>query len=123
MKIARLDRSLARSGQTVILQRTIGTTNQARITATMKAHVRGYQPQDLLQGITQGDRKVIISPTDIIKSQWPGGQAGVLSGDQRVPRKGDAIIVAGRECAIQNAAPIYLDGTSDLIRIDIQVRG
>jgi hypothetical protein len=123
LKIARLDRSLAKSGQTVILQRIIGTVNQARSVVTLKAHVRSYDGVQLQGGIVQGDRRVIISPTEIIANNWPGGLSGNRVDDPRVPRRGDSIIIAGRECAVLNGAPIYLDGTSDLVRIDIQVRG
>lgn len=119
-----LDRKLRSRGQDVILRRITGTTNQANVDCTCRALVRGYRADELAGGIIQGDSLVILSATDIIAAQWPGGQAvtsppGV--NDPRVPRKGDKVIVEGRIRNVEAADPIYVAG--DLHRINLQVRG
>lgn len=59
--IAMLDRQLAAHGQTVILRRGNTTTGQA----TMKAFVRGVKAEDMVGEVTQTDRKVVLSPSDL----------------------------------------------------------
>jgi hypothetical protein len=39
----------------------------------------------------------------------------------RVPRKGDKIIIEGRERNIEAAAPFYING--ELVRLELQCRG
>lgn len=119
-----LDRSLARSGEDIILRRTVGTTNQINIDVGCRAKVRGYQPQELVGSIIQGDSLVIISPTQIERAQWPGGRPIKSTPDltdPRVPRNSDAVIIAGRQRSVQAATPFYVDG--ELVRIEMQVRG
>lgn len=122
--IASLDRQLAAIGEDVILRRTIGTANQVNIDVVCRAFVRGYEPKELVGSIVQGDSQVTISPTQINRAQWPGGQpvtSPPSATDPRVPRKGDKMIVAGKPRNVEAAAPIYLAG--ELVRIDLQVKG
>lgn len=122
--ISALDRCLARAGQDVILRRPVGTTSQSFTDAAVRAFVRGYEPSELAGDIQQGDSRVILSPTHLAASQWPGGQAvssPPTSLDVRIPRAGDRVVIAGRSRNVVMAAPIYKAG--ELIRIDIQVRG
>lgn len=118
--IRRLDAALARSGETIRLQRLTGT-QQIVFEVECRAVVRGYQPEEIVSGsgITQGDSKVILSPSEIERKGWPGPQPH--SGDKRVPIKGDRIIRQDRPMAVQAAAGIYVDG--ELVRIEAQVRG
>ena len=92
---------------------------------TLPAIVRGYKPVELISGsgIVQGDSLVILSPSDIDRAQWPGGQLPTTVGDQRIPSKNlaDKIIRQGRTAAVQSANPVYVRG--QLVRIEVQVRG
>ncbi len=119
-----LDAMLAAFGQDVTLRRVTGTTNQANVDCTCRALVRGYRADELAGGIIQGDSLVILSATDIIAAQWPGGQpvtSPPTGLDVRVPRKGDKIVSAGKVRNVEAADPVYVDG--DLHRINVTVRG
>lgn len=121
--IARLDASLERCGEDVVLRRnTLGPGGaQIPFDATIRGHVRGYDPKELTGTIIQGDSKVIVSPTDIDRAGWPGPAVGAVVGDRRVPRKNDVVVVQGAPRQVMSAAPKYVAGT--LVRIEIQVRG
>lgn len=121
--IARLDASLARRGEDVVLRRnTMGPGGlQIPYDATVRGHVRGYDAQELTSTIIQGDTKIIISPTGIEAAGWPGPSVGTVVGDRRVPRKNDVVVVQGAPRQVMSAAPKYVAGT--LVRIEIQVRG
>jgi hypothetical protein len=116
-----LDQELAAEGSDAELVRVTGTTNQIRFTAAVRAYARGYFPRELGNEIIQGDTKVIISPTDIERAQWPGAQVLNSVGDNRVPRRGDKIVIQGRERMIMAATPFYIDG--ELVRLELQARG
>ncbi len=123
-EIAKLDRSLAKRGEDVILQRTTGTTNQATSSVKCRAFVRNYTAQELIAGIIQGESHVIISSTQIIAARWPGGVVATTppaTSDPRVPRTNDKVVVAGKVRNVQSATPIYIDG--ELVRIDVEVLG
>lgn len=119
-----LDRMLAAFGQDVTLRRVTGTTHQTNVDCTCRALVRGYRADELAGGIIQGDSLVILSATDIIAAQWPGGQPVTSppgATDPRVPRKGDKVIIEGKTRNVEYAEPIYVAGA--LHRINLQVRG
>ena len=115
--IAALDRMLAANGEDVVLQKLAAGAVSASVTA--RAVVRGYDPEELVAGITQQDSHVIISPTEINTAGWPGGADGPE--DERVPVKGDRVSIAGRVRSIEAATGIRMAGT--LVRIEMQVRG
>lgn len=119
-----LDQMLRSDGQQVTLRRVTGTTNQVSVDCQCWAFVRNYNASELAGAIIQGDSAVILSATDIIAAQWPGGQAvtnppGVS--DPRVPRATDRVIIEGRARAVISAEPIYIGG--ELHRVNLQVRG
>jgi hypothetical protein len=119
-----LDQMLRSDGQQVTLRRMVGTTNRVPVDCTCWASVRGYQPQELAGAVIQGDSHVVLSGTDIIAAQWPGGEpitSPPTALDPRVPRTGDFLVIEGRTRAIVSAAPIYVG--DDLVRVDIQARG
>lgn len=119
-----LDQFLAADGQDVILRRLTGTTNQVAVDCPCRAFVRGYQPKELAGGIIQGDTHVILSATDIIRAQWPGGEPVTnppTATDPRVPRKGDRVIIEGKARTVEYASPTSVNGI--LHRIDLTVRG
>jgi hypothetical protein len=121
--IARLDASLARVGEDVVLRRYTQGPNSTRIpfAVTVRAQVRGYSPEELVGGITQQDSRVILSPTQIEAAQWPGPTTSPVAGDRRVPRKGDQMVIAGIARTVEAAAGIYVAGT--LVRIECRVLG
>ena len=119
-----IDQMLRSDGQQIILRRTVGTTNRTSVDCTCWAFVRGYARDDMVGAVVQGDSHVIISTTDIIRAQWPGGQpiaSPPSSTDPRVPRAGDVLIIQGRTRTVVEASPLYIG--ADLVRIDIQARG
>ena len=122
-EVAALDRAIARTGETVTLRRTTGTTPQVNYDVILSALVRGYKASELISGsgIVQGDALVSLSPSGLDRAQWPGGQAPNTAGDVRVPRVGDKIIRQGKTTAVQSANPFYVRG--ELARIEVQIRG
>lgn len=124
--IADLDRSLAEHGEDIVLRRVNGTStaNQTFVDVTCRAFVRGFSPDELVGGITQQDRNVILSSTEIDAAGWPANEADSTSEvDERIPRKnrGDRCKVAGNWCTVEAAQGIRIGGT--LVRIDMRVRG
>lgn len=120
-EIAALDRAVARTGETIILRRTTGTNPQTWIDVELMAVVRGYKPVELVGGLAQTDAFVALSPTDINRAQWPGGQSPSATGDARVPRKGDRVVMQGRARNVETVAPIYVRG--ELVRVEMRVIG
>lgn len=119
-----LDSMLARAGQTVTLQRLLGT-QLTPVSVTLRAHIADFKPAEMISGsgIQTGDSHAIISTTEIDAAQWPGAMppAQQTPGDPRVPRKGDRLIVQGKVRAVVAAweAP-RING--ELVRIEMQIR-
>jgi len=123
-EVHELDKSLVVDGEDVVLRRIVGTVHQVMVDVVCRAFVRRYQAQELTDMIIQGDSHVIISPTQIIDAQWPGGQpihASDATLDHRVPRKNDKLVVQGKVRNIETAEPIYI--ANELVRIEMTVRG
>ena len=120
--IADLDAALAADGEWIELWRETGT-QKISFKVKCRAFVRGYTAQELVGGISQTDSKLILSPTEIIHARWPGpnSSATPTNQDRRVPRKGDAVVIAGRKRAVEAAGGIYLSGA--LVRIEMRVLG
>ena len=120
--IADFNAALASDGEWIELWR---ETGQQRIPfkVTCRAFVRGYAAQELVGGIAQTDSKIVMSPTEIARAGWPGPNSSVTptNQDRRVPRKGDAVVIAGRKRAVEAAGGIYLGG--ELVRIEMRVLG
>lgn len=116
--IARLDRSLARSGCIITLRRlTLGPKNtQILFDCDAGAVVRDYAPNELVGGIIQGDSRVILSPSPLLKKKWPGPGEPPLPVALR-----DRTVIAKKERAIQAVTPFY--NGDDVVRIELQVRG
>lgn len=121
--IADLDDALRDCGEDVVLRRNTLAGGNVLIPfdATVRGFVRGYDPTELTGTIIQGDTKVIVSPTDIDASGWPGPSVGTVVGDRRVPRKNDIVLIQDSPRQVMAAAPKYVAGT--LVRVEIQVRG
>lgn len=96
-------------GQQVVLRRLTGTCLMPT-DVTLFAVVRGYQPQQLVGNVAEGDRRVIIGNKAILAAGWPGP-----------PKPDDQVVIDGRSTNIIAAPSITLDG--EIVRYDIQVRG
>lgn len=122
--IRALDYALAVAGQDILLRRVIGQgTNVQNIDVPLKALVRSYQPVELIGGIAQTDSKVIMSPTEIARAQWPGGevQSGTVA-DPTLPRRNDKLIVDGRVRNVEVVNPIVMPG-GVRVRIELRISG
>ena len=122
--IAMLNRQLATHGETIRLQRLIGT-QQIPFEVTCRAFVRGVTltPSEIVPGITQLQSDVIISPTEIDAQNWPGpaSSAAAALADRRIPIKGDRVFMKGKPCNVEYAHGKYVGG--DLVRIEMRVLG
>lgn len=96
-------------GQIVTLRRLTGP-RQIPFDVETKAVVTGFKPAELVGGIIQGDKRIIIGPQDIARWQWPGP-----------PRKGDQIIIRGRVSTIEAVDPV--EGRGEVVRYNILARG
>lgn len=121
--IADLDAALAETGQTITLRRlTLGPNGvQIPFSVDCAAAVRGYAPNELVNGITQQDSKVILSPTEITRAGWPGPAMVPTTLDRRVPLKNDKVIIDGRVRNVEAAIGVSVG--SELVRLEIQVKG
>lgn len=123
--VAALDGALADAGEDIILRRTVGTgAAAANVDVTVRASVRAFAPDELVGAILQSDSMAIISPTQIIAAQWPGGQptsAAIHRADPRVPKVGDKAIIQGRIRNVTFVEPILVAG--ELVRIELTVAG
>lgn len=123
--IARLDASLARRGQDIVLRRT--TTPPTDL--SVRANVRPVTPDEVTGGIVAGDLMVVVSPTGLDKPSWiaafalTGGvsQSAPFNVDPKLPKKGDLAIINNRRRTIEAVMPIYVNG--ELVRIELQARG
>lgn len=87
--VAITERMLARSGETVLLRRRIGT-GSTFVEVTCRARLTGYQPEQLTGSITQAHSAFILGPQGIndavIAGSWPGAAGGGFT-----PKVGDFI--------------------------------
>jgi hypothetical protein len=124
-EIVELDKSLAVDGEWIWLRRVIGSSisTQQFIDVKCRAFVRHYVAKALTGGITQQGSDVILSPTQINRAQWPGGQVPGSTVDPRVPSKnrGDKIRIKGAWVAVESGTGITIGDT--LVRIETRVLG
>lgn len=111
--IADLDAELAEDGQTVKLRPGSTTTGEV----ACKAFVRGFQPSELIGGLTQQHSKVVLSPTDT--AGFASGAAAPLDG--RVPKVGNYVVIAGKPRKVAAGTGIYMADV--LVRIEATVEG
>lgn len=78
-------------GHTVTFKRVTGSyPNQTTVSVDVKAIVSGYRPEELINGITLGGRKIAVSETALSLAGFP---TPLL--------KGDKVISLGKEMAIE----------------------
>lgn len=118
VKIARLDRSIARAGDTVTIQRT-ATAATGAVTVTEQvvcpAHVRASAPQSLLDEGGVQEIRVIVSSTALLALTGSPPAAFGL------PVRDDRILIQDRPSNIVEIAPIYHGG--ELVRVNLLCRG
>ena len=119
-KIARLDRSIARTGETVTLQRTATDGSTGAVTVALElagcpAHVRASAPQDLLDPEAK-EMRVIISATHLLDAVL--GSPATAFG---IPQRDDRLLIQGNPSNVQEVAPIYYGGA--LVRVNLLCRG
>jgi len=105
--------------ETVVIRRFTGTgTNRPKFEASARAQVVGYAPHELIGGIVQGDRKIILYADDLIEQGW-----APAPGTRRLITENDFAVVRGAQLAIIAAddSTRRVDGT--LIAFELQVRG
>lgn len=105
---ARARASINRVGQVVSFRRMSSTLPQSVVNqADVKATVAGYTPEELVNGITQGSRKIIVSRLDLEAAGFP------------VPlKKGDRAVLDGnRPTTIESVDPDHREymGCYDLV--------
>jgi hypothetical protein len=86
---------LERRGRNLVLRRRVGTTTTFR-EVSPRGYWRGYKPQELVGGITQGDQEVVIGNAEIAAESWPGP-----------PKRGDIVVLDGLQATVQAATPMY----------------
>lgn len=102
--IGRLDAALQKSGENVVLRHmAVGAVASSQ---TVRALVRGYRPQDVVNTIQQGDGRVILSPTGLTSA----------------PKQNDKVVVGGVKVRnVQAVDELRLAGV--VVRYELQVRG
>lgn len=107
-------------GMTVTLRRTY--KSGATVSVDVRAAIRTPNEEELLAGITQDSKMAIISPTQIMAAQWPGGELpDDFVAEPSLPRNRDVLIVRGRHHDIGRVNPIYVG--DELVRIELEVMG
>lgn len=115
-QIKRLDASLDRSGQAVTVQRRIGSTKTFG-EISVRARFRGYQADDLVNGVKQSDSLFIMSPTPFANLRaWPKNAGGPL-----FPKIGDFLVVNGVARSIEAIQPTVIGGVT--VRYEGRVKG
>lgn len=100
-------------GEMILIRRYTGQgTARPRFSVEVKARVTGYDPDELVGTVQQGDRKVIVLVQDLIDAQFA------------LPIvKGDKVVVRGKEMNVESAD----DSTRRLgivsVAFELQARG
>lgn len=98
--------------QIVTFRRYTGTgPNRPRFDTDVRARVVGYAPDELVGGILQGDRKVILLAEDLVAAQV------------RPPSKGDKIVIRGAEANIEFVNDSTRRVGGELMAYELVVRG
>jgi hypothetical protein len=102
---------LTQNGESIALRRLTG--RGVFIEVICKARVTDYAPDEMVGGIVQGDRKMIISNREIEEAKWPGP-----------PRAGDQVILLeqnGDTAMVRASYPNRVSGQT--VRHTLQIRG
>jgi hypothetical protein len=124
--VGSLDSFLRTAGEDIILRRTIGATNYD---LTVRASVRSAsltrsRNNQLVDGTTQDDKLLVMSPTEIKANNWPGVgsvPAAPFNVDIQIPRRGDKVIIAGALYRVEVVNSIKVQ--NEVVRIQIMTKG
>ena len=106
-------RGLDIAGETIAVRRYSGTgVNRTYVDTSVMARVTGYSAAELVGGITQGDRRVILLAEDLANS---GFSLPLL--------KTDTIVVRGKEMAMMDLDDSTRRIQGELIAYELRVRG
>lgn len=101
-------RMLARYGETITLRTFTGSgATRVGTDVSVRARVRDYAPAELVGGLQQGDREVIVLAEDV----------------PTAPRKGDQVVVRGRTLNIQAVDDSTRRDGSTLLAYVLTARG
>lgn len=118
--IASLDRALAETGQDITLRRAVASNN---LDVTCRAFIRFERilPEEV--GSIRRDRwMVILSPSSLLATNWPGGAEGQFSEiDPAVPAKTDMLIINGIARTIRSVDPVTVQDVT--VRYNLHLFG
>ena len=76
------------------------TLTRGTASVVVRAVIRGYKPDELVNDIVQGDRQVTISNAEILAAGWPGP-----------PGRSDTVVIDGETAAVLLCDTRRLRGT------------
>jgi hypothetical protein len=119
-----LDRALDRNHRLITIRRVVGQSPNAIVidAVDVRAAINNYEPEDLVGDIQQGTSKVIMSPTDLERQQWPGGLPPTAKEKDRYPLNGDLAIVDGKARKINGDAELFKIG-AEVVRLEFDILG
>lgn len=119
-----LDDALEARGEDVVLRRQVAAGDTvSNIDVTCRARVDIVNADEIGGKVSQADLKIIMSPTQILDSQWPGGVPDhpVVDGeDVRMPRATDFVVCRGKQREIRVVDPKF---TPEWCRINLVAAG
>jgi len=100
-------------GEPILIRRYAGTgSNRPKFEVTVRARVTGFHETELVGLILQGDTKLIVLADDLVASQFA------------MPvRKGDKVVVRGKELNVEDPDGNTRRVQGVLIAYEIQARG
>ena len=118
-QIADLDFSLREDGEDIVLRRSTPapSATQIHFDVACRAFVKRGASDEIEDTITERAYLVLISPTEINASGWPGATPVPAGIDKRVPRRGDVMVIQGRVVPVVSAMAHYRANV--LVRIDL----
>ena len=123
---AALDAALLAAGEDITLRRQVASgQNVANIEVTCRARVDTVGADEIAGTIAVSDLKIIMSPTEILAAQWPGGVPVYPvsnASDVRIPRITDFVIARGKVRQVKMVDPKII-GTDGWCRVNMVVAG
>ena len=121
-----LDAALLDAGEDIIVRRQIAAgTNIANIDVTCRARVDTVGANEIAGTIAVSDLKIIMSPTEILAAQWPGGVPAYPvsnASDPRIPRITDFVVARGKQRQVKMVDPKII-GVDGWCRVNMVVAG
>jgi hypothetical protein len=130
--VARLDRQIRLRGEPIEIRRNVGTSNTLSVTANVRGIVKPLTTEQLIVGTSQ-NFLVVLSPTDIRRTKWPGSKGADVpitglkqighrpSIDNQMPTTSDVLFFRGAQANITGRSLVYDKG--EIVRIELKVAG